>query len=479
MGKMTRAVRWCAAACAAIVLAAAAPMSAEAAQVEPACGTYDMDIIEHCPRCAGEQHFIQYENWITPPEEGYYTSETGLSWWNITGNTADARGDEQVAAVSVSDPEVVEAYVATINDIPTAVVRAKSAGSAIVTVTSTKGSTADITFTVHDLSNDKTALDNYGNHYRPVADLQVAFPEEGRVYDLANLSSENAPGYDRYLALDIIDADGGHGSLVGSFEVVSSDPSVVRPKADGTTDFQVLKPGTATLTARVTDRLTDKTYEASVTVTVIDSSETSADDSESEAGAQEEGSLVIVPDGSSSIPGASITVAGNSEKMQELKQSGVNLVINEITGSEDAPTQVAGALGVYEIELLAGDGSPVSVDSSDGVTLTVKIPLTAAMRAADPSTLAVYYVADDGTLTAMETWVEGDYLYFKTTHLSTYLVRTTSSAQPQQPAAPTDDADKGEKLAETGDMSLAAIVAAAGTAAAALAGGCALNRKRP
>lgn len=479
MGKMTRAVRWCAAACAAIVLAAAAPMSTEAAQVEPACETYDMDIIEHCPRCAGEAHFIQYENWITPPEGDYFTSETGISWWNITGDVADAEGDEQVAAVSVSDPEIVEAYVATINDIPTAVVRAKSAGSATVTVTSTKDNTADITFTVHDLSNDTTALDNYGNHYRRVADVKVTFPEEGRVYDLANLTPEGVQGFDRFLAVNITDVDGGSWTLTGSFEVISSDPSVVKPAADGTMAFQVLKPGTATLTVRIADRLTDQVHEASVTVTVIDSSEGSTTDPEpGEGGAQEEDPIVIVSDGSSSIPGASITVAGNSEKMQELKQPGVNLVINEITGTGDAPTQVAGALGVYEIELRAGDGSVLSVDGADGVTLTVKIPLTNAMRAADPSTLAVYYVADDGTLTAKETWVEGDFLCFKTTHLSTYLVRSVSSVQPQQPDAPAADADGDEELAETGDPSLAVIVAAAGAAAAALAGGCALNRKR-
>lgn len=51
--------------------------------------------------------------------------------------------------------------------------------------------------------------------------------------------------------------------------------------------------------------------------------------------------------------------------------------------------------------------------------------------------LKVLYVAEDGSTQAMDTWTEGDYLCFRTSHFSTYVVTgEEANGEPVQPTQP-------------------------------------------
>lgn len=90
---------------------------------------------------------------------------------------------------------------------------------------------------------------------------------------------------------------------------------------------------------------------------------------------------------------------------------------------ESLQTENGKVADVLDISFQNGEGDEVKVDlSDDGLTMTVRVKMTDAMRALDPTTLKVVYVADDGTTQTKTTWVEGDNLCFTTEHFSTYAV---------------------------------------------------------
>ena len=96
---------------------------------------------------------------------------------------------------------------------------------------------------------------------------------------------------------------------------------------------------------------------------------------------------------------------------------------------------------VLDVSLRDGAGEEVSVDfTDDGLSMTVRMLMTDAMRALDPATLKVVYVADDGTVEEKQTWVEGDYLCFATEHFSTYVV---TGSEPKAPDSGSTDGSSG------------------------------------
>ena len=156
-----------------------------------------------------------------------------------------------------------------------------------------------------------------------------------------------------------------------------------------------------------------------------------------------------------------------------------------ISGLEQGATKVADKL---DIKLLK-DGEVI--EDYEGMSFIVRVKMTAAMKAL--TNLKVLYVAEDGSTQAMDTWTEGDYLCFRTSHFSTYVVTGEEAngepIQPTQPVTPSQPsqqtttkvtkksvkATKGA-LANTGDQALAVafIMAVAGASLIAFA----LMRKR-
>lgn len=246
----------------------------------------------------------------------------------------------------------------------------------------------------------------------------------------------------------------------------SSDSSIATVK-DGV--VTPLKAGTATITATCGD----KTATCAVTV----AAKTIA--------------------GVAGSNGTDVSVSAENNVAAGIAQNNsISLVVEEptdltdaanatISGLEQGATKVADKL---DIKLLK-DGEVI--EDYEGMSFIVRVKMTAAMKAL--TNLKVLYVAEDGSTQAMDTWTEGDYLCFRTSHFSTYVVTGEEAngepVQPTQPVTPSQPsqqtttkvtkksvkATKGA-LANTGDQALAVafIATVAGVALIAFA----LMRKR-
>lgn len=85
-------------------------------------------------------------------------------------------------------------------------------------------------------------------------------------------------------------------------------------------------------------------------------------------------------------------------------------------------THIAGQFDIHFATASSGQEVVINKDADDNLLMTVRIALTDAMKALDPSTLTVWYVADDGTTEKKTTWVEDGNLCFTTEHFSNYVV---------------------------------------------------------
>lgn len=204
--------------------------------------------------------------------------------------------------------------------------------------------------------------------------------------------------------------------------------------------------------------------------------------------------------------GATATIEGSDEAYKKYAYdndltdgNGANLVVVNTKLSSTQQSAVATSvpsstvLGSYDVALYnVGDDKLLSLEQSDGLTLTIRLTLTDSMRAAMSAgkSLTVYYVPDDGGAPqAMQSWVEGNFICFKTNHLSTFIVLASNPVQgggaaggqsttPQQTSATKNEtatqASKKEKAAakklpSTDDIaSMSAVLA--GAAVVAFAG---------
>ena len=246
----------------------------------------------------------------------------------------------------------------------------------------------------------------------------------------------------------------------------SSDSSIATVK-DGV--VTPLKAGTATITAACGDKTT--------TCTVTVAARTIA--------------------GVAGSDGTDVSVSAENNAAAGIAQNNsISLVVEEpknltdaanatISGLEQGSTKVADKL---DIKLLK-DGEVI--EDYEGMSFIVRVKMTAAMKAL--TNLKVLYVAEDGSTQAMDTWTEGDYLCFRTSHFSTYVVTgEEAKGEPTQPARPATPSQPGQQtttkvtkksakttkgtLANTGDQALAVafIMAVAGASLIAFA----LMRKR-
>lgn len=246
----------------------------------------------------------------------------------------------------------------------------------------------------------------------------------------------------------------------------SSDSSIATVK-DGV--VTPLKAGTATITATCGDK--------TMTCTVTVAARTIA--------------------GVAGSDGTDVSVSAENNAAAGIAQNNsISLVVEEptnltdaanatISGLEQGSTKVADKL---DIKLLK-DGEVI--EDYEGMSFIVRVKMTAAMKAL--TNLKVLYVAEDGSTQAMDTWTEGDYLCFRTSHFSTYVVTgEEAKGEPIQPARPATPSQPGQQtttkvtkksakttkgtLANTGDQALAVafIMAVAGASLIAFA----LMRKR-
>ncbi|OUN47805.1 hypothetical protein B5G20_03580 [Collinsella sp. An7] len=136
------------------------------------------------------------------------------------------------------------------------------------------------------------------------------------------------------------------------------------------------------------------------------------------------------------------------------------------TAGDAINTAVAGvkAMYVYDIHLEDWAGNEFAVPEGDRVTVTLPIP-----EGMSAENLFVFHVADDGTVTDMHATVDAEAgtVSFETTHFSTFVLANVEpgSGSVGAGAAGTPTGT----LAQTGDLSL---LAGAGAATVALAGGC-------
>lgn len=160
------------------------------------------------------------------------------------------------------------------------------------------------------------------------------------------------------------------------------------------------------------------------------------------------------------------------------------LVVEEPSNlTEAAKTQIEGmksdtvkVLETLDIHFEKSDGSVVEIANGDGASMVVRIKMTESMKKL--TNLKVLHVSDEGAVEAVDTWVEGDYLCFRTTHFSTYVV--TGQELSKQPSAPSDPSRPGQPttvtttktnvsvkkstkgtLADTGDRTFAVVAAIA------------------
>ena len=109
-----------------------------------------------------------------------------------------------------------------------------------------------------------------------------------------------------------------------------------------------------------------------------------------------------------------------------------------ISGLEQGASKVAEKL---DIKLLKNGEV---IEDFDGMSFIVRVKMTAAMKAL--TNLKVLYVAEDGSTQAMDTWIEGDYLCFRTSHFSTYVVTgEEANGEPAQPTQPVTPSQPGQQ----------------------------------
>lgn len=149
--------------------------------------------------------------------------------------------------------------------------------------------------------------------------------------------------------------------------------------------------------------------------------------------------------------------------------AGTRLVVEEPSHlTEAAKTQIEGmktdgvkVLETLDIHFEKSDGSVVEIANGDGASMVVRIKMTESMKKL--TNLKVLHVSDEGVVEAMDTWVEGDYLCFRTTHFSTYVV--TGQEPSQQPSVPSDPSRPGQPAATTTKTSVSVKKTAKGTLA--------------
>ncbi len=116
-------------------------------------------------------------------------------------------------------------------------------------------------------------------------------------------------------------------------------------------------------------------------------------------------------------------------------------------------------LGVYEIHFVNKDDGTIHNWNKPGFPMDVRILMDDQMKTlAAKGQLTIWHLDEaTGERVKMETWIDGDYLVFRTTHFSSYvLVHTPFPVDPVDGIAPEltsvgDAPVKGSPLAQTGD----------------------------
>ena len=246
--------------------------------------------------------------------------------------------------------------------------------------------------TVNDISGDDAMLDQV-KHYQPVADIEFLSPTDGQIVDMKYL----APDFQVIQSSYLMTGEDGTDDLlnIGDVEYFSSDSSIAEPYPEGY-GFKVNSTGTVTLTINIRDLAGNKTLTGSFTVSIIDSR------------AESTGLTFVDEDGG--INGT-VDITGSGEAIGHLVGAGASLKVNEVTETSGSLTDSVAAIeqqgnkimGVFDILFVDGEGQKISIESEDGFTMTVRLPFYEQANAGALNDAQVYYIADDGTYTPMET----------------------------------------------------------------------------
>ncbi len=126
---------------------------------------------------------------------------------------------------------------------------------------------------------------------------------------------------------------------------------------------------------------------------------------------------------------------GTVEADEMLPEGSVQVAIEEKEPDAQLSEQLPGVLAVYDISVLDGEGNTVPVE---GNQLTVRLPLTEALKGFE-----YYQVVSLGqTREILPAEVDGEFLVFKTTHLSEYAVQGSNEPFAEEPSEDILDASK-------------------------------------
>lgn len=462
--------------------------------------------IEDCPYC-GCSHAVnrvyidlsQYEG-SEPDEDGEGWTDLGVRT-NVTGNITakgDGSGDEIISAASGS-------------------------GEGRLTVWAADNSVHTYDFHIETLTDDqvKDTLGWTGAHPNPTQGVEgtevneyhlslIGDPNSSRYPRTLEVSQRIGSSTFRYAARALLNneiyVEGNTYTLSdGKDYVFNGWDWPVDP--DATMTVEAFGAGTSTTDPTTNMTVIDHTLTIKANFTPV---EESGQQPGGDSPLDDDRHVISSPD-LSDDKGATATIEGSDEAYDKYAYdndltdgNGANLVVvnTQLSGSQQsavassAPSSTV--LGSYDVALYnVGDDKLLTLKPSDGLTLTIHLTLTDSMRAAMNSgkKLTVYYVPDDGGAPqAMQSWTEGNFICFKTNHLSTFIVLASNPVQgggaaggqsttPQQTSASKNETAAqtskkkaaAKKLPSTDDIaSMSAVLA--GAAVVAFAGAYAVKR---
>lgn len=255
--KVTKLLRTAVAVMAA-ACALAMPVNAAAAPVDG--GT--LYVFDHCPECNNLPHGVAGVGFKDGGYPSYNTSSPADIFFgdaDVELDRVEVEGDAALVEVreSFDGSGEKEVYAEAVHE-----------GTTTATVYATDGQSVEAVFNVVNLGDILDELTGV-QHYTPIERVEASLPSDvDGTFDLAAMD-ESARGF--WINWSVFDADDASNVAVNEVTVVSSDPAVAQGFTDGWVEVKAV--GTATLTVRVKDGLTDSYVESDpMTITVTDSS---------------------------------------------------------------------------------------------------------------------------------------------------------------------------------------------------------------
>lgn len=356
-------------------------------------------------------------------------------------------GSNCIKSVTSSNPEVASVSEREVDFEPMRTIVAESPGEATVTIEDIFGGTHDIAVTVKSITDADLTGIGFKQHSITLR-LGELLPSE---FDLVTEGAIEAFSYGPSWGLVINSRV--EGPIIG---FVFDDCGSSRMKAIGV--------GSAVAEMQITnpEDLENPVIADTMIITVLGEEVASSSDDSIVSAVAEANNLATLEAVQAAAEAAGDKLVLSVQEIADLTEAARASIVSLASGE----THIAGQFDIHFATASSGQEVVINKEASDDLLMTVRIALTDVMKTFDPSTLAVWYVADDGTTEKKTTWVEDGNLCFTTEHFSNYVVTG-------ELAGSTDGADEDAKtavLAQTGDaLPLAAGVVCAGALCAVAA----------